>query len=702
MARRRSARIASTSKTPSKADALPSLSSLAERDESPEETVAQSLDAIVSSPVHVPRTPADSTPAKPPMSEMHPSKVHPTMAPPSSGLRLGFTDIKPAATRQDLPGALRATPSKVGVPSSPFTFRLAREATERKLGPEAQRMMDELREEALKIKADLAAKRELEREAEEEEQAGGRKIAKAKGKAGRYSAAHIAEFKKMDSIENHPSAFRAQTGRTPLTSGKGIKRSQSRANLQEPETPRSKQDAAFKTVTTTTKIKTRTGDEPPSPSKRVRQHIEDDASSSRPTSRDGSMLPRPKSAGNGSGVVRSQSSLASLMTPTKSSLARVGSVKTPSEGAILKSPSVSTLGGLARSTTTNNLTRSTTQNKLARSVTTNHLPSKEIEKEAEMPHVTVRTPSGRFDRVKSLLRGTKASAAKAKSAIPLPAVMSKTPAPPRVEKELPALPMTTPRHKLTKHSLFTPLTAKKAAAIQNSPSPVKSGIPRSKTRPILGEVHYPTLDEIMAEAMEDSNEVLYPDLSQHRALTEAPVDKFDGDMDGTSAPSTFTFRSDHTIRFGSTSPGFGSASGKSGIRQVRPSIPTSEMPGSFPLSIMSNDSSSPNKENTAPRTIFQTFPHGMTNKKRHRVSTDEEDAEQEAAQRAAKKRRQESVPEGDALVAPDLVVASGKKSMVSPRRLMSPGFASRTPSPKKKAVLSLSRLNMLSRPKLRK
>ncbi len=94
------------------------------------------------------------------------------------------------------------------------------------------------------------------------------------------------------------------------------------------------------------------------------------------------------------------------------------------------------------------------------------------------------------------------------------------------------------------------------------------------------------------------------------------------------------------------------------------------------------------------------------NKKRHRVSEDEEEAEREAEERAAKKRKNDPVPEGDALLAPRLTGAG--RSQLGPATPKKPsqivGFsASRTPSPvKKRPVLSLSRLNMLARPKLRK
>ncbi len=119
----------------------------------------------------------------------------------------------------------------------------------------------------------------------------------------------MAEFKKMDSIANHPSAFRAQSSRTPLVT-KGVKRSQSKANLQDSEQSRPKQDSPFKTVTTTTKIKTRTGGEPPSPAKRVRQHVDEDASSARPvsTETEASRLD-PESAGKGPSAPRPQPKL---------------------------------------------------------------------------------------------------------------------------------------------------------------------------------------------------------------------------------------------------------------------------------------------------------------------------------------------------------------------------------------------------------
>lgn len=164
-----------------------------------------------------------------------------------------------------------------------------------------------------------------------------------------------------------------------------------------------------------------------------------------------------------------------------------------------------------------------------------------------------------------------------------------------------------------------------------------------------------------------SKVVDYPSLAGVRPLPEPPRQ-----VPPPSVPGTFTFRSDHTISFGSSPKGFGSSPGQASVRQVRPSVLPSAMPGSFP---------SGNKENSAP---LPSVPHGMANKKRRRVESDDEEAEEEI-ERSPKKTK--TVPEGHMLFAPKL--------QTTPR--------AKTPSPvKKKGVLSLSRLNMLARPKMRK
>ncbi|KAK3302566.1 uncharacterized protein B0T15DRAFT_309847 [Chaetomium strumarium] len=684
---RRSARLASLSKASKPAtepQEAPTLAPVAEQDDNTQEVApdenTNAANPAASSPVQDPKTPGGSSPVKPPMSEMHPSKVRPTMGPPSSALRLGFTDIRPTANLDDnLPPVAHTTPSRVRPPSSPFTFSINRPkptpVADLGLSAEAQQLMEQVRKDAVKYKPEVAAQHEAEKK--EEEQVGGRKIARAKGKAGRFSAAHMAEFKKMDSIQNHPSALRFQPGKTtPLKAG--VKRSQSKANLDEPETSQSKQPTPASAVT-------ELREESVAPAKRARQRVDEDASSKRPSSRDGSSIPAPRSAGLR--IPRSKSNLASLSTPTKSSLARAASVKTPSQTSLARSPSKATLSGIPRSSTTSQLPTL--------------IPATEKEP-TEAPEV--KSPMSRIDRVKAMLRG-KATGSKTKSALPMPSAFgSKTPAPVCAEKTSLPVPMTTPGRKLAKHVSFTPET-KRAALTQNSPSPVKSGLLQAKSNQPMREVHYPSLDGMIAEGV--SNDVSYPDLSAQRPLPEPPVKSFKAGAVESSVPSDFTFRSDHTISFGSaTTKSFGSSPGQASVRVVRPSIlPTAEtMPGSFPTPA-SSSSSSLNKENEAPRDVFLALPHGMSTKKRHRVISDEEEAEQEAAERAAKKRKQEEVPEGDALLAPRLVgTASVKRALSSsPRKLSAQNrTAPGTPSPTKKKGISLSRLNMLARPKMRK
>lgn len=123
---------------------------------------------------------------------MHPSMAHKsTTQKADSGLRHGFVDIDTKGKDQPS-GAQQRTPSKIGIGSPTFDFQFARPAP--LLGLEAQRMMDEIREKALQVKAKLAAEREMEKMNNSKGgHMGGRRIAQAKGKANRYSDVHMAE-----------------------------------------------------------------------------------------------------------------------------------------------------------------------------------------------------------------------------------------------------------------------------------------------------------------------------------------------------------------------------------------------------------------------------------------------------------------------------------------------------------------------------
>lgn len=592
---------------------------------------------------------------KPSLEEMHPSKVHQsTTKEPDSGLRLGFTDIN-AKTEGQPSGVNQQTPTKMGISSSIFDFRFARPGPQ--FGPEAQQMMDELREETLRIKVKLAAEREEEKRnaGDSASGIGGRRIAQPKGKVGRFSDIHMAEFKKMDSIASHPSAFRAQPGRFPPATS-SLKRSRSKAKLED------RDERSAEKSTDTERL------ENTALAKRARQNIVDDISSARPISRDSHT---DKSMQSAPAVPRSQSSmLGSITTPTQASLARSTSAKNPGSQilTVSRSPSKPTLGGTPRG-----FTKSATTNNLS------SLPKSE-------PRSFFRSP-GKFDRVKSILRYPSSSMKKPSATPSSIPTLTRSPTKPDLDKALPSVP-TTPsleRSNTAKHVNFTPETIQKhIASVQNSPFPMKSGIPRSSSKNDLGakpsfrvppsegkQVQYPSIAG-HPSLDKQSQEVVYPSLAGVRPLPEPR--RQDKPHPPPSVPGTFTFRTDHTISFGASPKGFGSSPGQASVRQVRQSVFPNIMPSSFPGN---------NKENTEP---LPAVPHGMSNKKRRRVDSDDE--KEEEVERSPKKQRAD-VAEGPMLMTPKILVEK-----MAPK--------SRIPSPAKKKILNMGRLNMLARPKMRK
>ncbi|GAP89740.1 hypothetical protein SAMD00023353_3600350 [Rosellinia necatrix] len=698
---RRSARIASASKKSRDSPAPQQLTSVMEANESPDRPDPARPARVVnnktmSSPVPAPTTPSATVPPKLAMTEMHPSKAHQSMAPPSSGLRNGFVDID--YNKTPMQSLIHNTPSKTPAPSSDFTFRYVRSGLDDTLGPAARKMMEQVREQAVALKPQVMEERAREL-AEQAKSGEGRKIASATGRSSRFSAVHMAEFRKMDSIEGHASSFRAAAGRftpakgttptkliTPLK--KGTKRTQSNADLDEPDSARSR--AAPQEWARSVEKKHEAAEQP---SKRVRQRMEDDASTLRPVSRDGTSIPRPKSSGNDStrsAIPRSQT-LGSIMTPTKSSLARSTStthlVASPSQplpkvnsfsarvGASLHgSPSKADAGLLAQTSSKKGFGLKIWMAKNNPGTQGSNAPTR------------IETP-GRFDRIKSILKRQPTGTAP-KSTIPQPSgFLTKTPSRPGVtESMFPPVPLTTPGQKRDRRVEFT-LGTKAAPPVQESPSPVKPSILRSTTLSKIPGPKFSAGGKGATNQEAPTGEVTYPDLSAYGVDEDTPESLPE------SVPGTFTFRSDHTIRFDSSpAKGFGAAAGQASIRQVRKSVisPT-PMPGSFPnMSELVR-----NKENKDPLT-HPGIPHGMINKKRHRASSDE-DEEDEGAKRGMKKsRKQNPVAEGHAVVAPKLL-----------RRMSPTKQAARstppTPSPqKKKTGLSLSRLQLLAQPKIRK
>ena len=297
------------------------------------------------------RTPKQSTPAKTPtsvaaarptMGDMHPSKVHQsTTKKADSGLILGFNPVKrdehgnvvKDSVIQDTPTKARASSpsSQYGTPG--FEFKFACQESE--LSDEARKLMESLRGDAARIRDQMQANGDNQPADDDKSRDTDRRIARPKGKASRFSNAHMAEFKKMDSIAGHASAFRAAPGRfQPVDTSKTLKRTKSNARLDEPESQNNSPSKASK-ITKPSTVPA------PAGAKRVKHGKADDASTRRPTSQEASDAPpatprrvesRPRS------TVRS-----SLMTPTRASSARAtsASVKPPRKPSMIPAPAQS-------------------------------------------------------------------------------------------------------------------------------------------------------------------------------------------------------------------------------------------------------------------------------------------------------------------------------------------------------------------------
>ncbi|KAI4151987.1 MAG: hypothetical protein L6R39_001930 [Caloplaca ligustica] len=360
--RRRSSRLQSRGATPSQTELAgvspTKLASVLEHAESPPNKL-HNIDEMISPPVAPPNTTVaehfampgsfDTPPAAQRiyagLEEMHPSKVHhsTTKEPATIDGLLTAPAVKP------LTQLIKSTPSKSrgSLPahmSSPgFDFSFTRPETD--LSEEAQKIMDSVREEAARIKAQMQA----EREKQPDKEAGcsqvqgiqGRKIAQPR--SGRYSDVHKQQFKKMDSIATHVSTWKAniQSSVTAPTTSSSLKRSNSRAGFDKPESsiptglPRSK---SFTVLPPTPQA-----NEPSAPSgKRVKRTHDDDASKTRP-------LPRDSNEEKAATQAKTQqvALLSAISTPTKASLARSASVKankTSMIPALSRSASTKTLG----------------------------------------------------------------------------------------------------------------------------------------------------------------------------------------------------------------------------------------------------------------------------------------------------------------------------------------------------------------------
>ncbi|KAM3415834.1 hypothetical protein BST61_g9340 [Cercospora zeina] len=293
------------------------------------------------------QTPTRNTEIKPEEREMHPQLHYQSTAKIRDEARhLGFLNMaphtEPAKQKGNL-AALQGTPTKVrdleeDAKSSSYQFTFSRDFS-LELSPEAKQLMLEKREEAARIRQQMMADGEAPKSIDEVLAA--RRMAKPKG---RFSQAHMKEQDKMDSIANHASAWRADPSRfKPVTGAKpagprSLKRSPSKARLDETESSsgagcseRPKPISAAKGGAlprpTSSKDLARIASET-SPAKRVKIIETDDVSASCPKIE---LTGEPLSA-----TPNKQSKIATLSTPTQSSLPRAASVK--SAKALCKIP----------------------------------------------------------------------------------------------------------------------------------------------------------------------------------------------------------------------------------------------------------------------------------------------------------------------------------------------------------------------------
>ncbi|KAI9812172.1 MAG: hypothetical protein M1827_004838 [Pycnora praestabilis] len=626
------------------------LSSLMERDETPEIGTKSSLDTIISSPIAnsgeepmsnttspALKTPRTARRLYPCLEEMHPSKAqHSTVKQPDSGLKLGFTDVGARIETHETPTKIKAPQIKPPSTAS-FEFKFTRPESE-ELSSEAQKMMESIREEAGRIKVQLAANRDEEKRKVGESDSlvgiGGRKIARAKGKVGRYSDVHLEEFKKMDSIAGHASAFRAQAGRFPLATT-SLKRTNSQANLDESEGGMScsrsikslrNEDSGGRPAT----LKS---------GKRMKQQLDVDSSPRFPPSHNSgteseskpSTYLKPFSRKNAVEVDKKQSTVAFprsksglptvVTTPTKASLARSASVKHPKTSMIPSlshSPSTKSLASpvIAKTEGSKKYLSSLAKLGSMRSILRRPQPlfSDDPIKQAAGTHLA--TPKGKSDLNKDL-------------------------------PSLPGIPSSLQRSPTLKHVNFTPNTLAKCTIDGASPSPSRiPALHRSGSEKQFIPVAYPALPKIAA-----------PSPSSVKV--------------GTDGPGIFTFRSDKILNFGPAPAG-------STIRQVHP-----------------NDSSTSLED-------LPTVPHGKPNKKRRREDS-ENASDVENCQESEEEGPRTKKMKGGAQWEPrkpknDINFDSSKKgSSRIPRAGVRPGTEKG-----KRGILSISRLNMLARPKVRR
>ncbi len=460
-------------------------------------------------PISPLRTPKRSE-AHPAPEEMHPEHHHISTARPLEENRfLGFLKMgyhtAPSKGSKSIDAVLAATPTKIPnsqrrPPSSPdFQFTFKRQSLE--LSPEARKMMAEKREEAANIRAQMAAQPIVE--LPQLESAVGRKIAKPKGKVGRFSDIHMAQFKKMDSIANHPSAFRLDPTRLP-SGTPSLKRTQSKAELDKPATAMPKRVLGDAGGSHDSGISGH--------AKRTKHTQHDDVSKDRPHSRGGVEPGIPSTPQ----AVKSRSFKSATgqprrfpRTPTSAARSALPKFRGFRSANKLHSPSV-VLSPSAKSVPSPS-------------------PQKENppESSSKIGRLGMKIPV-----MKSILRTPRRLYSTDPSKLAAGTHIAPPPGTPDVNKELPSIPATMP---VKKHVDFSASTGGEDEVSDHGfySSPIKGSTHRESSSPVKSEISYPSLP-----VREESPLMPSP---HKRAASSNPVD--------------FTFRSNMTVSFGSPTTG---------------------------------------------------------------------------------------------------------------------------------------------------
>lgn len=494
--------------------------------------------------------------------EMHPSKVHQSTTKQTDLLPVinGALTAPPATN----PAVTDSTPSKSrgSLPmhfSSPgFDFNFPRPESD--LSQETQKIMNSVREEAARIKAQMQNERQNKDHKDGQSTqlfgVGGRKIAQPKGRAGRFSDVHREQFKKMDSIADHASTWK---NKIPAGATAGLKRSKSKAGLDEPETslPRSKSTKSLRKTDEADRLGNST------PDKRMKRDTYDDISTARPKSRESIS---EQSTQASPAKTRAANYPSAITTPTKASIARSSSIKTPKSSLI---PS------LCRSTSTkasNNPSLSKTEG------SHKYFPS--LAKFGTVKSILHRHQPKYSDDPIKVAAGTH---------LPLPTA--------DIHENLPSLPGTPSKQS----PLGTPATrALKRVNFSLNPSTESVSAAEARTSKTVSpskipQPNYPVL------AIESPNVT-----SRNRSKIPSSNSSAAPQIANAIEPGDFTFSSAHTINFGPSTSGLRSPN--STIRAVRPSGITT-----------------PLDEGTE---ALKVIPHGIQNKKRKHGGGDETEEEE--------------------------------------------------------------------------